>query len=1373
MSNKALKVLILEDVRSDVELIMLQFESMDFDPVYKVTDKEQSYRKLLDTFDPDLILADFTMPTFNGMKALKILRESDSVTPFIFVTGTLGEENAVMAIKTGATDFIAKERVEHLPAAILRAFRERDERNIRLQEESKYRALIEHSSESTVIIDDDTSVKYVSPSITKVLGYKPEEILGSSIFTFFPSEEVKDRMKVLKKALNKREQTIHDECKIRSRSGKYIWVSATLSDHRKTQGIGGVVVNFHSIDERKAIEGEVRTSEMRFKSLTHEGTDLISVVTVDGEYTFVSGNHKRIVGYHTKDLVGKRPIDFVHPEDAFMVMQQLEKLKTRKRVKATPFRFRNASGKYHWLESVFTNLSDDDLVHGIVINSRDVTETVEKNQQLIISNERYALASKASGDHIYDWNLETGETFRVGDSLRSLFGYSNEEAGSENFWEKKVHPEDRERVYKKLNTHLDGKRISKCQAEYRFLKADGSYAYVNDIGYILRDEKGKAVRLVGAVTDVTARRNLELHKDLMSDVTKTMNMSGSLVDCLEKIARTIADFTNASVVEFWTSSMDKSHLHRIAAGTGDKKGKGFLKRSTKFETFKIGEGLPGITWQQRRSIDLLDLSDGRFRRIREAKEAGLTTGMSIPIPFHDRMIGAILLLGNDNQSIDEHQSILESIAKEMAPYIQRKKSDEELNRFFDLSPDVLCIAGMDGYYKKVNPALCKMLGLTMEEVLSKPIIDFIHPEDVEPTANEIASLTEGNATLHFENRYLTRTGQYIWLSWRATPALGEKLVYAVARNVTEQKELQDLLEKSQRLAKIGTWYFDPTTKKIDWTPIARDIYDVDATYEPSEDNIKNFFPEAYHELLRNRLNRSMEAGESWDEEIEVITQKGQRKWTRITGNAEFLDGKCFRVYGSIQDISDRKFMEEELKEMNMRYQLATKTTLLGVWDWDIITGQLTWDDGMMTLYGINPEEFTNAFDSWSGALHPEDRERAQKEIFEAKNRKINFDTRFRIIHPDGTLKHIRAHAQSIKDQKDEVVRMVGINYDITEEVEGRIAAEKASLEKNSILERINDGFFSVDRNWIVNYWNSAAESILGMPKEDIINRNLWDVYEDAVSLKFYQEYHQAMNNQEPRYFEEFYPGRKIWASVSAYPDENGLSVFFKDITDNKKHQQEILEKSIRSMEQERNRIARELHDGVLQEMVGSMMLAEVIGGMAKTDEKTTKLFDQLVYYLKKATDDTRRISHDLRSPDIEKASLTLLIRKLVDQLNLLYQMEFVFHNKVDENALFLTDFQKTNLYRVIQELITNAIKHAEASTAIISIWREKDLLWISVEDNGIGMDAEKIRSGGGIGIRNIRDRLDSIGADFEMNRRKSGGTKALINLKLNEKATIG
>jgi PAS domain S-box-containing protein len=125
----------------------------------------------------------------------------------------------------------------------------------------------------------------------------------------------------------------------------------------------------------------------------------------------------------------------------------------------------------------------------------------------------------------------------------------------------------------------------------------------------------------------------------------------------------------------------------------------------------------------------------------------------------------------------------------------RRRAEEERDRLFEFSLDLLCIAGLDGYLKRVNPAFEETLGYTSEELLEKPFIEFVHPEDRAATLREMESLRRGVRTVYFEKRYVRKDGSVIWLAWKTVPVVEEDLVYATARDVTERKRDEETLKR--------------------------------------------------------------------------------------------------------------------------------------------------------------------------------------------------------------------------------------------------------------------------------------------------------------------------------------------------------------------------------------------------------------------------------------------------------------------------------------------------------------------------------------------------------------------------------------------------
>ena len=133
---------------------------------------------------------------------------------------------------------------------------------------------------------------------------------------------------------------------------------------------------------------------------------------------------------------------------------------------------------------------------------------------------------------------------------------------------------------------------------------------------------------------------------------------------------------------------------------------------------------------------------------------------------------------------------------------ERRMTEEELDQLFTVSLDMLCIAGFDGYFKRINPAWEKTLGVPIEELLSKPFHEFVHPDDRDRTAAESERLDEGEQVISFENRYRCGDGSYRWLLWNATPSPDRKLIFAVARDVTQRKEAERRLSTGYAVTRV-------------------------------------------------------------------------------------------------------------------------------------------------------------------------------------------------------------------------------------------------------------------------------------------------------------------------------------------------------------------------------------------------------------------------------------------------------------------------------------------------------------------------------------------------------------------------------------------
>ena len=173
-------------------------------------------------------------------------------------------------------------------------------------------------------------------------------------------------------------------------------------------------------------------------------------------------------------------------------------------------------------------------------------------------------------------------------------------------------------------------------------------------------------------------------------------------------------------------------------------------------------------------------------------------------------------------------------------------------------------------------------------------------------------------------------------------------------------------------------------------------------------------------------------------EKRYIRKDGQMIWGSLTVTANYdRDGRFLYNLGIIEDITRRKTAEEKITQLNERISTATRASQVGIWDWDVKNNVLVWDDQMYSLYGLKKEEFTGAYGAWIKGLHPDDMEFSRNETRLALLGEKEYDTEFRIIWPDGTIRYCKAKGEVFRDETGDPVRMVGINYDITEQKNDR------------------------------------------------------------------------------------------------------------------------------------------------------------------------------------------------------------------------------------------------------------------------------------------------------------------------------------------------
>jgi PAS domain S-box-containing protein len=389
---------------------------------------------------------------------------------------------------------------------------------------------------------------------------------------------------------------------------------------------------------------------------------------------------------------------------------------------------------------------------------------------------------------------------------------------------------------------------------------------------------------------------------------------------------------------------------------------------------------------------------------------------------------------------------------------------EELDRYFTLSIELLCIAGTDGYFKRLNPVWEKVLGYSTNELMEKPFLEFIHPDDRQATIQESAKLDKGINTISFENRYRCKDGSYRWFMWSATPLAEKQLIYAMARDVTEVKRAEQALRLSEEQNRL---LFESNPHPV-W------VYDLEtlAIIDVNEAAIRNY-GYSREEFLTLTI-KDIRPAEDVPAVLESVAKSGtmleeNRIWRHRRKNGTLLDveitshplvyaGRNARLVVST-DITKRKQAEEALRQSEERFRLLVS----GVKDYAIfmldVDGRVaSWNAGAERFKGYQAQEIIGQ--SFSRFYTPEDiaEDKPGQELRIAAAEGRVEDEGWR-VRKDGSGFWANVIITAVRDPQGNLLGFSKITRDITERKQTQEALTKAKEEAER-SNKFKDQFLS-------------------------------------------------------------------------------------------------------------------------------------------------------------------------------------------------------------------------------------------------------------------------------------------------------------------------
>lgn len=270
---------------------------------------------------------------------------------------------------------------------------------------------------------------------------------------------------------------------------------------------------------------------------------------------------------------------------------------------------------------------------------------------------------------------------------------------------------------------------------------------------------------------------------------------------------------------------------------------------------------------------------------------------------------------------DKKLRLMYCVAKDVT---ERKKSDKE-NKFkanlLNTIGQAAIATDLNGVVNYWNRAAEHIYGWTKKEALGKHIVELTTSETTSEQAMELIEELKKKGKWSGEFKVQKKDGTNFPALITNSPIYDENNIFSgmigISSDNTEQKKLELLLDKSNRLARIGSWEIDVVKETVYWSDITKEIREVDKDYIPNLSTGIGFFTEGINkEIISQRVQQCIDNGTPWDEELQITTFKGNLKWVRTIGEGEFYNGKCLKIQGSFQDITERKIAQEALKEQN-------------------------------------------------------------------------------------------------------------------------------------------------------------------------------------------------------------------------------------------------------------------------------------------------------------------------------------------------------------------------------------------------------------------------------------------------------------------------
>ncbi len=1064
-----------------------------------------------------------------------------------------------------------------------------------------------------IIYDHNTfEVKEVNHQAEKVFGISREDFLKKNMADIRPPAEVS----YLKERHNSIEQIDgvikFGKCNFINSAGDEMVMDVT--GHKvKYDNCSCVVTIYRDITEEENTTREQLEIGEEYKSILNSMTNYLVKVSAEGSITYANNGYQANFAQEGETVIGQYGTHSVSNDADILKLHEVSRQCLANPGKIYKVELEKTNNKGEKVYTYWELLGVSDSYGNpleVQCMGMDISDVYHTRKELQQSNDKFQLLNDASKDAIYEWNAKTND-LQWGVGLKRNFGYDQLTFDE---WLNAIHTEDRAEIKESLDEFLRKGTDKPWHKHYRLLTAKGTYAHVEEIGFLQRDPFNEPERIVGVLRNITETRMLER---LLDDVSKISKLGAFEYYPDEDkhvwtpLARQIFGFSEDEEI-----SLDK--LLR------------FVGRKRKEVVQEILQKLT-IKPDKAEGELLISAPDGT--------EKWLYLTLQSEIVGHDRirMFGSFQDITARKNSEIALKSITNNLPGVIFQYRLFPDGHDELNY--------------------VSPKALDIWGHTADEVMKDTNLvweGIRRGGHLQEAQEAVMKSAESLRNFELVIPHITTDGQKHWHHYRGVPrtlADGSTLWNTLCMDVSGEFKAWNIAQNVTDIAKIGSWEAkinDGEIQSIFQDHISKALLETDSKESLSEKELYRMVDRRDLTMVQDWSEKLLTKESRHSVEFRIRTSSGNTKWIRTIAKSEFLDGQCVRVSGSFQDITERveSFQHLEQKTRFLKALATINNNLLEVEEISTsidkclsIAGQTV--DSDRTYY------FENSIDQTTGGLlcsqryewaknsvtpqinNPELQNvpyEALGETLMSLHKNLPFKAIIKDLE-DGPTKEILASQDILsiliipifigsnfvgfigfddctlsrewtQDEEDflnsiaDTLTNALVRYNSSKEL------NETLNEKETILDSIKDGFFALDTDDMITSWNPRATEISTIDAEYAIGNHLWKVVDHDIWEVFESMKPAGVTTPDRLSFEYYHEALDKYLEIDVYNYAQGTSVFFRDITARKVAEIAIIK-------------SEEKYRALIESSNSAIMMFDKAGRFEYTNDVANKYLDAL------------------------------------------------------------------------------------------------------------------------------------------------------------------